>query len=231
MNYISILINDEKSVPDKQPFNESSTIGVDLGIYHFSINSDGFKVANQRYLKQNLKKLKREQRKLSKKQKDSKNREKQRIKVARVHEKIRNIREDFQHKWSTKLIRENQAICLETLNIKGMLKNKHLAQQITDVSWHSFIEKLKYKAKWQGKSVFRIGQFEPSSKICNNCGHHNTKLELKHRIWTCAECETVHDRDVNAAINIKEYALDKQNIIGNENFQISISKTNVLKVP
>ncbi|MGZ7068840.1 MAG: IS200/IS605 family element RNA-guided endonuclease TnpB [Methanobacterium sp.] len=229
--YISILIDDGKSIPDKQIFNESNTLGVDLGISNFSITSDGFKVANPRYLKQNLRKLKREQRKLSRKQKGSKNREKQRLKVARIHEKIRNIREDFQHKLSTRLICENQAICLETLNIQGMLKNHHLAQHISDVGWYSFIEKLKYKAEWYGKTVLQIGQFEPSSKICNKCGYHNTELELKHRIWTCPECGTVHDRDINAAINIKDFALDYQNLIGNENFQISISKTKILNVP
>ncbi|MGZ7044461.1 MAG: RNA-guided endonuclease TnpB family protein, partial [Methanobacterium sp.] len=150
---------------------------------------------------------------------------------ARIHEKIRNIREDFQHKLSTRLICENQAICLETLNIQGMLKNHHLAQHISDVGWYSFIEKLKYKAEWYGKTVLQIGQFEPSSKICNKCGYHNTELELKHRIWTCPECGTVHDRDINAAINIKDFALDYQNLIGNENFQISISKTKILNVP
>ncbi|MGZ7116856.1 MAG: IS200/IS605 family element RNA-guided endonuclease TnpB [Methanobacterium sp.] len=229
--YISILINDGEPVPDKQPFNESNTMGVDLGIKHFLITTDGFKVANPRYLKLNLRKLKREQRKLSRKQKGSKNREKQRLKVARIHEKIRNIREDFQHKWSTKLIRENQAICLETLNIQGMLKNKHLAQHISDVGWYSFIEKLKYKAEWYGKTIFQIGMFEPSSKICNNCGYHNTELELKHRMWTCPDCGTVHDRDINAAITIKDSALDKQNLICNENFQIPISKTKIIKVP
>ncbi|MGZ7043778.1 MAG: RNA-guided endonuclease TnpB family protein, partial [Methanobacterium sp.] len=229
--YISILINDDKSVPDKQPFNESNTIGIDLGINHFIITSDDLKVDNPRHLKNNLKKLKREQRKLSRKQKDSKNMEKQRLKVAGIHEKIRNIREDFQHKWSTRLIRENQAICLETLNIQGMLKNRHLAQHISDVGWYSFIKKLKYKAEWYGKTVLQIGQFEPSSKICNNCGHHNSELELKHRMWICPECGIIHDRDVNAAINIKDSALDKQNLIGNENFQISILKSKILTVP
>ncbi len=229
--YISILIDDSQSVPDKQPFNESNTTGIDLGIKHFLITSDGSKVANPRYLKQNLKKLKREQRKLSRKKKGSKNRQPQRLKVAKIYEKIRNIREDFQHKWSTKLICENQAICLETLNIQGMLKNKHLAQQISDVGWYSFIKKLKYKAEWYGKTIYRIGIFEPSSKICNKCGYHHTKLELKNRTWACPECGTVHDRDINAAINIKDSALDKQNIIDNENFTISISKTKILTVP
>ncbi len=161
------------------------------------------KVQNPRTLKNNLKKLKREQRKLSRKQKGSKDGEKQRLRILRIHKNIRNIREDFQHKWSAKLIRENQAICLETLNIKEMLKDKKLAQQISDVGWYSFLEKLKYKAEWYGKALLQIGRFEPSSKLCSNCGYHNADLKLKHRMWICSDCGVVHDRDINAAINIK----------------------------
>ncbi|MGZ7116285.1 MAG: RNA-guided endonuclease TnpB family protein [Methanobacterium sp.] len=97
--------------------------------------------------------------------------------------------------------------------MKGMLKNHHLAQHISDVSWHSFIQKLEYKAKMYGKTVLKIGQFEPSSKICNNCEYHNSELELKHRMWICPDCGTVHDRDINAAVNIKDFALNKQNLI------------------
>ena len=228
--YISILIDDGEPVPDKQSLNESNTLGIDLGIKHFLVTSDGFKVDNPRYLKENLKKLKREQRKLSRKQKGSNNRGKQRLKVARKHEKVSNIRGDFLHKLSSRLVRENQAICLETLNIQGMLKNKKVAQHISDVGWYSFIKKIKYKAERRGKSIFRIGMFEPSTKICHSCGYHNNSLKLKDRIWTCPDCGTVHDRDINAAINIKESALDKQNIIDNENFTISIS-TKILTVP
>lgn len=212
--HISILIEDGKQILDKQKFDKSNTTGIDLGINHFLTTSDGLKVQNPRYLKNNLKKLKREQRKLSRKNKSSNNRNKQRLKIAKIHEKIRNIREDFQHMWSTKLIRENQAICLETLNIKGMLKNKHLAQYISDVGWYSFLEKLKYKAEWYGKTIIQIGQFEPSSKLCSKCGYHNSELELKHRMWICPDCKSIHDRDINAAINIKDFALDKQNLIG-----------------
>ena len=212
--YISILVDDEKHVPEKQLFDEENTLGIDLGISHFLITSDGLKVQNPRHLKNNLKKLKREQRKLSRKRKGSNNRKKQRLRVSKIHEKIKNVREDFQHKWSTKLIRENQAICLETLNIKGMLKNKRLAQHISDVGWYSFLEKLKYKSEWHGKTLLQIGQFEPSTKLCSNCGYHNTDLKLKHRMWICPDCGSVHDRDVNAAVNIKDFALDKQNLIG-----------------
>lgn len=211
--YISILIDDGKPVPDKQAFNENNTTGIDLGITHFLTDSNGLKVQNPRHLKQNLKKLKREQCKLSRKKKGSRNRDKQRLKVSCIHEKIRNIREDFQHKWSVKLIRENQAICLETLNVKGMLKNHHLAQHISDAGWYSFLEKLKYKTEWYGKTIIQIGQFEPSSKLCSNCRYHNADLKLKHRMWICPECGSAHDRDINAAINIKDFALDNQDLI------------------
>lgn len=209
--YISILVDDENPIADKQSFNEKNTAGIDLGIIHFLITSEGLKVQNPRHLKNNLKK---EHKKLSRKKKSSNNRKKQGLKVAKIHEKIRNIREDFQHKWSIKLIRENQAVCLETLNIKGMLKNRHLAQHISDVGWYSFIEKLKYKSEWYGKTLIQIGRFEPSSKLCSNCEYHNNELNLKRRMWICPSCESVHDRDINAAINIKDFALDKQNLIG-----------------
>ncbi len=126
--YISIFDDEGKVIPDKQSFDEETALGIDLGITHFLTTSDGLKVQNPKHLRNNLRKLKREQRKLSRKRKSSKNSNRQRLKISRIHEKIKNVHEGFQHKWSTKLIRENQAICLETLNIKGMLKNKQLAQ-------------------------------------------------------------------------------------------------------
>jgi putative transposase len=212
--FISIIIDDGKPTPNKQPFNKNNAVGIDLGIKQFLVTSNGLKVDNPKLLKNQLRKLKREQRKLSRKQKGSKNRNKQRLKVAKIHEKICNIRNDFQHKWSIKLIRENQAICLETLNIQGMLKNHNLAQHISDVGWYNFIQKLEYKAEWYGKTIIRIGQFEPSSKLCSNCGYHNSELKLNHRMWICPDCGSVHDRDINAAINIKDFALNKQNLIG-----------------
>ncbi len=163
--YISILVDDGKPVPDKQPFNETNTLGIEFGISYFITSSNGLKVANPRHFKNNLKKLKREQRKLSRKQKSSNNHEKQRLRVSHIYEKIRNVREDFQHKWSIKLIRENQAICLETLNINGMLKNRRLAQHISDVGWYSFVEKLKYKAEWYGKIILKSGNLNHPVKF------------------------------------------------------------------
>ncbi len=138
---------------------------------------------------------------------------KQRIKISKIHERIQNILEDFQHKLSKSIVCENQAIAIEKLNIKGMLRNHNLAQSISDVGWAGFMEKLKYKTEWYGKTLLQIGQFEPSTKICNHCGYHNTNLKLHHRKWICPDCESIHDRNVNAAISIRDFAVDKQNLI------------------
>ncbi len=159
-------------------------------------------------MKTSLKKLQHEQRKLSRKQKGSSNRKKQKLVVSKLHEKIANQRNDFQHKISKRLIDKNQAICLEDLNIKGMVKNHCLAQAISDVAWGSFIEKLRYKADWYGKTIMQINRFAPSSKMCSICGHNNTNLTLNDRSWECPSCHTKHDRDVNAAINILNIALN-----------------------
>jgi putative transposase len=211
--YISILIDDEKALPEKVKFNQKTTVGLDMGLTHFLITSNGVKVDNPRPLKQQLKRLKREQRKLSHKQKSSNNRNKQRIKLSKIHERIRNIREDFQHKLSKTIACENQAIAIEKLNIKGMIRNHNLAQSINDVGWAGFMDKLKYKCEWYGKTLLQIGQFEPSTKICSNCGYHNSNLKLHQREWICPKCEKRHDRDINAAVNIRDFALDKQNLI------------------
>jgi putative transposase len=183
-----------------------NSVGVDLGIKDFATLSDGTKIENPKFLKKNLKKLKKEQRRLSKKQKGSNNRNKQRIKVARLHNKISNMRNDFLHKLTTKLVSENQAICLEDLNVKGMIKNHNLAQAIQDVSWSKFNTLLEYKAEWNSVSILRIGRFEPSSKMCS-CGVINKDLKLSDRIWTCKDCGATHDRDVLASQNIKTIGL------------------------
>jgi len=212
--FISILIDDEKDQPSTQHFDENTTIGVDVGIKDFAILSNGEKIGNPRCLKQSLIRMKVLQRRLSRKQKGSKNRDKAKRAVAKLHEKIHNQRNDFQHKLSFRLVCENQAIALETLNVDGMLKNHKLAQHIADASWSSFVTQLEYKAQEQGKTILRIGQFEPSTKICNKCGYYNRDLTLVDREWICPDCNTHHDRDINAAINIKKFALDKQNLIG-----------------
>lgn len=211
--YISILVESNEELPIKQVFSEVTTIGVDVGIKDFAVLSTGEKVENPKYLKSSLKRLKVLQKRVSRKQKGSNNRAKAKQRLAVLHEKITNQRNDFQNKLSFKLVSENQAIALETLNVKGMQKNHHLAQAIGDSAWSSFVTKLEYKAEWFGKTILRIGQFEPSSKLCNVCGYHNSALALKDREWQCPDCRTIHDRDINAAINIKKFSLIDQNLI------------------
>lgn len=206
--YVSILVDDGLNIPLAQSFTEETTVGLDLGISTFATLSDGTKINNPRMLKKFQKRLAREQRSLSRKKKDSKNREKQRIKVALVHEKISNQRNDFQHKLSTKLISENQAVCLEDLNVAGMVKNKNLAKHVSDASWSEFIKQLEYKSLWYGKNILKIGRFDPSSKLCT-CGIINKDLTLKDRIWVCKHCGIEHDRDILAANNIKQMALSQ----------------------
>ena len=212
--FISILVDNGKEIPMKQAFNESTTIGVDVGIKDFAITSIGEKVENPKFLNNSLDRLKCLQKRVSKKVKGSKNRDKARQQLSKLHEIITNQRNDFQNKISFKLISENQAIALETLNVKGMIKNHCLAQAIGDVAWSSFVTKIEYKAEWFGKTILRIGRFEPSSKTCSVCGTTNNTLTLKDRKWECVECKTKHDRDINAAVNIKKFALIAQNLIG-----------------
>lgn len=184
--------------------NNDNIIGIDLGIKDFAICSNGEIIANPKYLSKLEKKLKREQRKLSKKKKGSKNRNKQRIKLNIVHEKIVNQRNDFLHKTSTRLIKENQIICLEDLNVKGMVKNHKLAKAINDVSWNEFVRQNNYKALWHDRIIQKVDSYFPSSQLCNVCGYKNTEVkDLSIREWECPKCNTVHNRDENAAKNIK----------------------------
>lgn len=200
--FVSILCDINTEIPTKEPITENTTIGIDLGIKDFAITSDGEVFDNPKFLRKVQGKLKYVQRKYSKyKGKRTKK------KLAKLHEDVVNKRKDFLHKVSTKLIRENQTIAIETLAVKNMVKNHNLAQAINDVSWSTFVSMLEYKADWYGKNILRIGQFSPSSKTCSNCGAINKELQLKDREWTCGSCSTVLDRDVNAAINIKSFAL------------------------
>jgi len=212
--FISILVEDAKEIPEKEPFGYDSTIGIDVGIKDFVTMSNGTKIDNPKFLKSSLQRLKVLQRRVSRKKKGSKNRDKAKYQVALHHEKITNQRKDFLHKLTTKLVRENQAIAIETLNVSGMMKNHCLAQAIGDVSWSEFFRQLEYKCEWYGKTLLRIGQFEPSSKICNACGYHKHDMTLATRAWQCPRCDRYHDRDTNAAINIKKFALQAQNLIG-----------------
>ena len=205
--YISILTEDGEKLPEKQEYTHATMVGVDVGINTFAACSNGEKIDNPRFLKASLQRLKFLQREVSRKIKGSNNWKKAVRKLALIHEKISNQRHDFQHKVSNRLIGENQAIAVETLNVKGMIKNHKLAQAISDSAWYSFVQKLMYKAEWVGKTIIKIGMFEPSSKNCNVCGYHNSELTLDIREWQCPECGTLHDRDINAAINIKKIAV------------------------
>jgi putative transposase len=200
--FVSILVDTNTEIPNKTPITESTTIGIDLGIKYFAITSEGEVFDNPKNLRKAQSKLKYIQRKYSKKKgKRTKKR------LALLHEKVVNKRKDFLHKTSTKLIRENQTIALEDLAVSNMVKNHKLAQAISDVSWSTFVIMLEYKADWYGKNILRIGRFAPSSKTCSCCGYINKELTLQVREWTCPKCNSVLDRDVNASINIKSFAL------------------------
>ena len=206
--YISLLCKEEIIELPKT----NSAIGIDLGITDFAILSNGQKIDNNRFTSKMEKKLKREQRKLSRrallaKKKainlfEAKNYQKQKRKVARLHEKVMNQRNDFLNKLSTEIIKNHDIICIEDLNTKGMLRNHKLAKSISDVSWSKFVTKLQYKADWYGRKIIKVDKWFPSSQICSECGHKDGKKSLEIREWTCPVCHTHHDRDINASINI-----------------------------
>ena len=196
--YISVLCETEIQ---KLP-TSNKEIGIDLGLKEFCITSDNEFVSNPRFLRNSELKLIKAQRKLSKRVKGSNNRFKQQKKVFKLHEKIRNQRLDFLHKLSSKLINENQVICLEDLQVKNMVQNHCLAKSISDVSWSKFVELLKYKAEWYGRKLVQIDKFFPSSKMCSNCGNIKSDLKLEDRVYNCSSCGTTIDRDYNASLNI-----------------------------
>ena len=196
--YCSILIQinvDSKPLMGKM-------VGIDLGLKELFILSDGTKINNPKYFRENQAELKKAQQHLSRKTKGSKRRNKQRIKVARIHEKIKNQRKHLLHEVSTKLVTDFDVICVEDLNVKGMVKNHCLAKAISDASWSSFVVMLDYKCNWYGKTLVKIDRWYPSSKICSNCGHKFKELVLGIDEWTCENCGIEHDRDINAAKNI-----------------------------
>lgn len=182
-------------------------VGYDLGLKTYAIGSNDDIIENPRYLQQELKRLAKLQRQLSRKAKGSRNYEKQRIKIARQHERIANMRKDFLHQQTTRIVRENQVICLEDLQVKNMVKNRRLAKAISDAAWGMFRRMLSYKAGWYGRTVVIINKFYPSSKKCNICGEINPMLTLSIREWQCPKCGTIHDRDKNASLNIVDEGL------------------------
>jgi putative transposase len=196
--FVSILVEDPNNYT--LPLCDK-VLGIDLGIETFATLSTGEKV-KMPDLKPHYTKLKKLQKKHSKKQKSSKNKEKARVKVARQYEKISNIREDFHHKLSTRIINENQVIVLEDLNVSGMVRNRKLARAISQQGWSQFVTFLKYKSIMYGREVIQVDRFYPSSKTCSSCGTIQSTLPLNIREWTCDSCGTTHDRDINAAKNL-----------------------------
>jgi len=227
--YVSILIETSELKPDKKPIKIETSVGIDLGIKDFVITSDGMKFKNHDFFKSAMNELRIEQRSLARKKKDSNHYKKQKMVVALLHEHIRNQRQDYLHQISKYLVDNYDTICMEDLNVQGMssrckpkkdengkyIPNGQAAKSglnkaILDMGWSEFKSMIEYKCDWYGKNLSVIGRFDPSSKTCSCCGSINKELTLKDREWTCTKCGSIHDRDVNAAINIKNFGLRNQ---------------------
>lgn len=207
-HYAALLFETGQDAPELlQDLDASSVVGLDMGLSHLAIDSTGRKTANPRFFKQAQRNLKRKQQALSRKQKSSANRAKARLLVAKAHERVANARNDFQHKLSRQIVDDNQAVIVETLKVKSMLKNARLAKHIGDASWHALISKLAYKAEEKGKHLVKLDQWFPSSKTCHTCHHKMDAMPLNVRSWACPACHTRHDRDINAALNIKHQGI------------------------
>jgi len=196
--HVSLLCDD---VVSRRPV-VAGAIGIDLGLIHFAILSNGEKIAAPNVLRKNEAKLAKLSRRLAKKQNGSANRKKAKFKVARMHARTADSRRDFLHKLSTRLIDENQVIAIESLSVKNMQKNRCLSKSIGDAGWSEFRRQLEYKAQWYGRTLIGIDRWYPSSKRCSDCGHTVAKMSLKVRAWTCPQCGAIHDRDINAARNV-----------------------------
>ncbi len=227
--YVSILVETGQDLPEKVPIIRETSVGIDVGLKHFATLSDGestapecrlgTKIENPKFLFHSLSRLRVEQRTMKRRFKtgvkeQSKGYQKQKLIVAKLHEKVANQRKDFLHKTSTAIVKQFDTVVLEDLNIKGMVKNRCLSRAISDVGWSMFETFIRYKCDWHGKNFEQIGRFEPSSRICSTCGHHKGELSLSEREWTCTNCQTKHDRDENAAINIRNFGLSKTFRVG-----------------
>ncbi|WP_391529747.1 RNA-guided endonuclease InsQ/TnpB family protein [Photorhabdus akhurstii] len=211
--FAAILCDDGKDAPEK-PGVITRVIGCDMGLSHYLIQSTGEQVNNPRHLINAARNLRRKQKSLSRKQKGSANRSKARLRLAAVHERVANARADFQHKLSRTIVDENQAIIVETLKSANMMKNHHLARAIGDAGWHGFIKKLEYKAAAAGVHLVKLDQWFASSKTCHCCGHKVSEMPLHKRIWPCPFCRVEHDRDINAAINIRRKGITELQAAG-----------------
>lgn len=215
--WCTIVVDNNNPQILKAKISEETTVGIDLGIKHYAILSDGTKYGNPKFLEKGRQRLACLQQGLSKKTKGSKNYKKQKLRIARLHRRIANRRSDFIHKLTSDMVNRFDTICMENLNITGMTQNHRLANSIQSAAWGEFKRQIEYKADMYGKNVILIGRFEPSSKTCNKCGYVNKDLSLDDREWICPVCGEHHDRDINAAINIKEFGLHPQALVGIEN--------------
>lgn len=212
--WVSVVVDNQKDKQLKTKIDVSTAVGVDLGIKNFATLSDGTKFSNPKYFETKQKELARLQKAFSRTKVGSNRHEKARLKVAKCYRKIVNMRNNMLHKVSTYLVMNYNTICLESLNITGMTQNHNLAKSIMSCSWSELVRQIEYKSEWYGKNVIFVGQYEPSSKLCHKCGYRKKDLKLSEREWVCPVCGERHDRDINAAINIKNIALEKQNLIG-----------------
>ena len=207
--WATILVDDGKPSPPKAKVEKVTSVGIDIGIKDFTILSDGTKFANPKYYEKSQRKLRRLQQRLSKKNKGGKNRDRTKLRLAICGRRIVNCRTDYLQKLSTYLVQTYNTICIEDLNVEGMVKNHNLAKSISSASWSEFRRMLIYKCEWYGKNLLIIDRFGPSSKTCNNCGYIYKELTLSERTWKCSVCGEILDRDVNAAKNVRDMALRK----------------------
>ena len=215
--WCTIVVDDKCPNILKAKICEETTVGIDLGIKYYAILSDGTKYGNPKYFEAKQQQLAKAQQWLSRTQKTSKRHGKAKLYVAKLHRKIANRRNDFLHKLTMMLVNSGyDTFCMENLNITGMTQNHNLAKSINSVAWNEFVRQLTYKCEWYGKNIVLIGRYEPSSKTCNKCGYVNKELTLSDREWTCPVCSEYHDRDVNAAINIKNMGLHPQALVAIE---------------